>query len=44
MEVKKKENLKKNRGGSWIIKLENKNGILTANRNPILGLNIPCYE
>jgi len=33
-----------NRGGSGIIKLEMQNGILTANRNLILGLNIPDYE
>jgi len=32
-----------NRGGSGIVKLENKNGILTANRDIILGLNIPGY-
>ncbi|WP_299123351.1 intradiol ring-cleavage dioxygenase [uncultured Winogradskyella sp.] len=40
-EIKSSE---KNRGGSGIIKLEMKNGILTANRNLILGLNIPNYE
>jgi len=34
----------KNRGGSGIIKLEEQNGILTANRDLILGLNIPNYE
>ena len=32
------------RGGSGIIKLENKNGILTAERDIILGLNIPDYK
>jgi len=32
-----------NRGGSGILKLELKNGILTANRNITLGLNIPNY-
>tara|TARA_R110002050_G_scaffold109796_1_gene221125 strand:- start:48662 stop:48796 length:135 start_codon:yes stop_codon:yes gene_type:complete len=40
-EIKESE---KNRGGSGILKLEIKNGILTANRNLILGLNIPDYE
>ncbi len=34
----------KNRGGSGVIKLEKQNGILTANRDIILGLNIPNYE
>ena len=34
----------KNRGGSGILKLEEQDGILTANRNIILGLNIPDYE
>jgi protocatechuate 3,4-dioxygenase, beta subunit len=34
----------KNRGGSGIVKLEMKNGILTANRDLVLGLNIPDYE
>lgn len=33
-----------NRGGSGIVKLEMKNGILTAHRDLILGLNIPDYE
>ncbi len=33
----------KNRGGSGIIKLEMKEGIWTANRNIILGLNISDY-
>ena len=32
------------RGGSGIIKLEMKNGILTGQRNIILGLNITNYE
>ncbi|WP_400080300.1 intradiol ring-cleavage dioxygenase [Winogradskyella sp. R77965] len=34
----------KNRGGSGIVKLEKENGIWTAHRNLILGLNIPDYE
>lgn len=34
----------KNRGGSGIVRLEKENGIWTANRNIILGLNIPDYE
>ena len=38
-----KESLKL-RGGSGILKLEMKKGILTANRDLILGLNIPDYE
>ena len=33
-----------NRGGSGIVRLEFKNGIWTANRDIILGLNIPNYE
>ena len=33
-----------NRGGSGIVKLELKNGIWTANRDIILGLNIPGYD
>ena len=40
-DIKKSE---KNRGGSGIVKLEKENGIWTANRNIILGLNIPNYE
>ncbi|MGB0524872.1 MAG: intradiol ring-cleavage dioxygenase [Flammeovirgaceae bacterium] len=36
--------VKRNRGGSGIVKLEKENGIWTANRNIILGLNIPDYE
>lgn len=40
-EVKKSE---KNRGGSGIISLKKDNGIWTANRDIILGLNIPDYE
>ncbi|WP_052599650.1 intradiol ring-cleavage dioxygenase [Aureispira sp. CCB-QB1] len=39
----KKQSLK-NRGGSGIVRLEMKNGIWTANRDLILGLNIPDYE
>jgi protocatechuate 3,4-dioxygenase beta subunit len=39
-----KKQSQKNRGGSGIVKLEKKNGIWTANRNVILGLNIPDYE
>lgn len=39
----KKQSLK-NRGGSGIIKLTMKNGIWTANRDLILGMNIPGYE
>ncbi|TYA92335.1 peptidase associated/transthyretin-like domain-containing protein [Seonamhaeicola marinus] len=39
----KKQSLK-NRGGSGIIKLKQENGIWTANRDLILGLNIPDYE
>lgn len=35
---------RKNRGGSGIIKLTMKNGILTAKRDIILGLNIPDYD
>ncbi|WP_111684465.1 peptidase associated/transthyretin-like domain-containing protein [Winogradskyella tangerina] len=34
----------KDRGGSGIIKLEMRDGIYTANRDLILGLNIPEYE
>lgn len=34
----------KNRGGSGIVKLEKENGIWTAYRDIILGLNIPDYE
>ena len=33
-----------NRGGSGIIQLKMENGILTANRDIILGLNIPHYK
>jgi protocatechuate 3,4-dioxygenase beta subunit len=33
-----------NRGGSGIMKPEMKNGILTIERNIVLGLNIPNYE
>lgn len=38
------KNSQKNRGGSGIVKLEREKGIWTANRNIILGLNIPDYE
>jgi protocatechuate 3,4-dioxygenase beta subunit len=41
--VEKKQS-HKNRGGSGIIKLKMENGIWTANRDLILGLNIPDYE
>ncbi|MCM5661457.1 dioxygenase family protein [Galbibacter mesophilus] len=34
----------KNRGGSGVIQLEMKNDILTANRDIVLGLNIPNYD
>ncbi|MBT31619.1 MAG: intradiol ring-cleavage dioxygenase [Thalassobius sp.] len=36
--------MQKNRGGSGIIKLKLENGIWTANRDIILGLNIPNYN
>ncbi len=39
-----KKQSQKNRGGSGIVKLEMENGIWTANRNVILGFNIPNYE
>lgn len=39
-----KRKSQKNRGGSGIVKLEKENGIWTANRNLILGINIPDYE
>ncbi|MFD2823375.1 intradiol ring-cleavage dioxygenase [Lacinutrix iliipiscaria] len=42
--TKEKKESEKNRGGSGIVELKMKNGILTANRNIILGLNIPDYE
>ena len=44
--TEEKKESQKNRGGSGIVKLEkeNGNGIWTANRNLILGLNIPEYE
>ena len=38
-----KKRSEKNRGGSGIIKLEENNGLWTANRDIILGLNIPDY-
>ena len=34
----------KNRGGSGIVTIEKNNGIWTANRNLVLGLNVPDYE
>lgn len=34
----------KNRGGSGIVRLKKDNGIWTANRDIILGLNIPDYK
>jgi len=40
----KKRKSQKNRGGSGIVKLKKENGIWTANRNLILGMNIPDYE
>lgn len=40
-EIKESE---KNRGGSGIVELKMKDGILTANRDLILGLNIPDYD
>ena len=39
-----KRKSQKNRGGSGIVRLEKENGIWTANRNLILGMNIPDYE
>ncbi len=42
--TKAKRQSQKNRGGSGIVKLENKDGIWTAHRNLILGKNIPEYE
>lgn len=44
MLTQNKRNKLENRGGSGIIKPILKDGILTANRNIILGLNIPNYE
>jgi len=44
MLTKKERNELENRGGSGIVQPILKNGILTANRNIILGLNIPNYE
>jgi len=41
--TKEKLESEKNRGGTGVIKLEKQNGILTANRNIVLGLNIPDY-
>jgi len=44
MLTQNKRNELENRGGSGIVKPTLKDGILTANRNIILGLNIPNYE
>jgi protocatechuate 3,4-dioxygenase, beta subunit len=41
--TKDKVQAEENRGGSGVIKLEKQNGILAANRDIILGLNIPDY-
>lgn len=42
--TQEKRQSQKNRGGSGIVKLQWKNGIWTANRDIILGQNIPGYE
>ncbi len=42
--TEEKKQSEKNRGGSGIIELKMENGIWTANRDIILGLNIPDYE
>ena len=42
--TREKRKSQKNRGGSGIVKLEKEKGIWTANRNLILGMNIPDYE
>lgn len=42
--TKEEKSTLKNRAGSGIIELEMKNGILTGNREIILGLNIPDYK
>ena len=42
--TKEKKESEQKRGGSGIVELKMKNGILTANRNLVLGLNIPDYE
>ncbi len=44
MLTKAKKQSQKNRGGSGIIQLVKKNGIWTAQRDIILGLNIPNYN
>ena len=44
MLTEEKKQSEKKRGGSGIVKLEMKDGIWTANRDLILGLNIPDYE
>jgi len=42
--TQEKKESHKNRGGSRIIKLQLEDGIWTANRDIILGLNIPNYK
>jgi len=42
--TKKERSSLENRGGSGIMKPQKENGILTIERNIILGLNIPNYE
>ena len=42
--TEEKKKVERKRGGSGIVKLEMNDGIWTANRNIILGLNIPNYE
>lgn len=42
--TEEKKQGQKKRGGSGIVKLRMENGIWTANRDIILGLNIPDYE
>lgn len=42
--TEEKKQSEKNRGGSGIVRLKKEKGIWTANRNIILGLNIPDYE
>jgi protocatechuate 3,4-dioxygenase, beta subunit len=42
--TKEKIQSEKNRGGSGVVRLEMKNEIWTAERDLILGLNIPDYE
>lgn len=43
MLTEKEKNKLKNRGGSGVVIFENKEGLLNANRDIILGLNIPNY-